>query len=172
MERRRNGGPGPGCSPPGIDACPGAHQGGADGAGAHQGGADEAETHQGGTEEPEALQGGADETEAHQGGADETEAHQGGADETGAHQGGADETGAHQGGAGDPQTRAEDHQTWATDRHGGAADHLREADWAGNHDRIWDLRRTRTNNTGRAETDNTEKAFLVSGAVAGQVEGS
>ncbi len=56
--------------------------------------------------------------------------------------------------------------------HGGAADHRREADWAGNHDRIWNLRRTRTNNTGRAETDNTGRAFMVSGAVAGQVEGS
>ncbi len=124
----------------------------------------------------EAHQGGVDGTGAHQGGADGAVAHQGGADGTGAHQGGAGnhQTGVedHHGGAEDHQTRAEDHRTWAVDHQTEAEDHRREADWAGNHGRVWDLGVTETDNAGRAETDNTGRAFMVSGAVAGNTESS
>ncbi len=96
---------------------------------------------------PEPTQDGADETGAHQGGADETGAHQGRADETGAHQGGADETGAHQGGA-----------DRAGDLHNGAGAFQGGAEIPG---RDWDLEET--------ETQEAERAYLVSGTEARQV---
>ncbi len=84
----------------------------------------------------------------------------GGADMTGARQGRADETDAHQGGADAHQGGADAHQGGADAHQGGADAHQGGADIPG---RDWDLEET--------ETQEAERAHLVSGTEAGSLSG-